>query len=90
MNEHEKTGVYRVGEADADVFGVLLEVYRALREKGYSPQDQLVGYLISGDPTYITSYRGARSLIRKVSRDRILNELVRTYVETRLRPALEP
>ncbi|MDQ7800189.1 MAG: IreB family regulatory phosphoprotein [Armatimonadota bacterium] len=86
---HEQTGVYRLGEELPGVFEILLEVYRALQERGYSPKDQLVGYLISGDPTYITSHRGARSLIRKVDRDRILEELVRFYVEKRIRPALE-
>lgn len=84
----EQTGIYRVGEGEEDVFRILLEVYRALQERGYSPRDQLVGYLISGDPTYITGHRGARSLIRKVSRDRILDELVRFYVEQRIEPAL--
>lgn len=86
---HEQTGVYRLGEELPGVFEILLEVYRALQERGYSPKDQLVGYLISGDPTYITSHRGARSLIRKVERDRILEELVRFYVDQRIRPALE-
>ncbi|MDW8156751.1 MAG: IreB family regulatory phosphoprotein [Armatimonadota bacterium] len=86
---HEQTGVYRLGDELPGVFEILLEVYRALQERGYSPKDQLVGYLISGDPTYITSYRGARSLIRKVERDRILEELVRFYVDRRIRPALE-
>jgi len=86
---HEQTGVYRLGEELPGVFEILLEVYRALEERGYSPKDQLVGYLISGDPTYITSHRGARSLIRKVERDRILEELVRFYVDSRIRPALE-
>ncbi len=84
----EQTGIYRVGEGEADVFGILLEVYRALQERGYSPRDQLVGYLISGDPTYITSHRGARSLIRKVSRDRILDEILGFYIAQRIEPAL--
>jgi uncharacterized protein (UPF0297 family) len=89
MNESEKTGVYRLGDEQPEVFEILLDVYRALQERGYSPKDQIVGYLISGDPTYITSHRGARSLIRKVERDRILEELVRYYLDSRLRPAVE-
>jgi uncharacterized protein (UPF0297 family) len=89
MNELEKTGVYRLGDEQPEVFEILLDVYRALQERGYSPKDQIVGYLISGDPTYITSHRGARSLIRKVERDRILEELVRYYLDSRLRPAVE-
>jgi uncharacterized protein (UPF0297 family) len=90
MNESEKTGVYRLGDEQPEVFEILLDVYRALQERGYSPKDQIVGYLISGDPTYITSHRGARSLIRKVERDRILEELVRYYLDSRLRPVTEP
>ncbi len=59
---------------------VLHAVYAALREKGYNPINQLVGYLISGDPTYITSYNNARYLIRMLERDELLEELVRFYV----------
>ena len=56
-------------------------VYSALKEKGHDPIMQLVGYIISGDPTYITSYKNARSLIRRVERDELLEEFVRFYVE---------
>ena len=59
---------------------VLTEVTAALTEKGYNPVNQLVGYLLSGDPTYVTSYKGARNLIRKVERDEIIEELVRGYL----------
>jgi uncharacterized protein (UPF0297 family) len=59
---------------------VLTEVTTALTEKGYNPVNQLVGYLLSGDPTYITSHRGSRNLIRKVERDEIIEELVRSYL----------
>ncbi|HHV55457.1 MAG TPA: IreB family regulatory phosphoprotein [Firmicutes bacterium] len=59
---------------------VLRQVYRALKEKGYDPVSQLVGYLLSGDPTYITSHAGARSLIRTVERDELLEELLRTFI----------
>lgn len=61
---------------------ILLYVYNALQVKGYDPVDQLVGYIITGDPTYITSYNNARSMIRRVERDALLEELVRAYVET--------
>ena len=64
---------------------VIRRVYDALTEKGYNPINQLVGYIMSGDPTYITSYNSARSLIMKVDRDEILEELIRTYINTRLR-----
>ncbi len=61
------------------------EVYTALTEKGYNPINQIVGYIMSGDPTYITSYKGARSLINKVERDELLEELMRNYVESKLK-----
>ena len=60
---------------------ILLEVYAALKEKGYNPINQLVGYLLSGDPAYITSYNNARSLIRQLERDELLEELVKKYLE---------
>lgn len=63
---------------------VLKRVYDALVEKGYNPVNQIVGYIMSGDPTYITSYKNARSLIMKVERDELLEELMANYVETRL------
>ena len=61
---------------------ILEIVYRALVEKGYNPVNQIVGYIMSGEPTYITSHNNARSLIMKVERDEILEELMRNYVET--------
>ncbi len=60
---------------------VIMRVYAAMEEKGYDPVNQIVGYLISGDPTYITSYNNARYLIRMLERDELLEELVRFYVE---------
>ena len=68
-----------------DVGQVLWDVYVALTEKGYNPINQIVGYIMSGDPTYITSYKNARSLIMNVDRDEILEELMRSYIETRLK-----
>ncbi|MDO4962323.1 MAG: IreB family regulatory phosphoprotein [Eubacteriales bacterium] len=64
---------------------VLKHVYGALVEKGYDPINQIVGYIMSGDPTYITSHNNARSLIMKVERDEILEELMAAYVDERLR-----
>ncbi len=64
---------------------ILARVYEALREKGYNPVSQLVGYIMSGDPTYITSYNNARSLIMKVERDELLEELIRDYIKNNLR-----
>lgn len=65
---------------ELEVKELLLTVYRALKEKGYDPLNQLVGYFLSGDPAYITSHGGARSLIQKVERDKILEELLRSYL----------
>ena len=60
---------------------ILKEVYSSLKEKGYNPINQIVGYILSGDPTYITSHNGARSLIRKVERDKLLEKMVKEYIE---------
>ncbi|GAW92665.1 IreB family regulatory phosphoprotein [Calderihabitans maritimus] len=60
---------------------ILESVYKALKEKGYNPINQLVGYLLSGDPAYITSYKNARNLIRRLERDELLEELVKNYLE---------
>lgn len=60
---------------------ILTKVCRALQDKGYDPVDQLVGYLLSGDPIYITGHQNARSLIRKLERDELLEELVRSYLD---------
>ena len=65
---------------------IIREVYQALKAKGYDPITQLVGYILSGDPTYITSYNQARSLIRRLERDDILEELVRSYVQKLEKP----
>ena len=72
-------------EKKIEVSQVLHDVYGALAEKGYNPINQIVGYIMSGDPTYITSHKNARSLIMKVERDEILEELVENYINTRLR-----
>ncbi len=58
----------------------LKRVYEALEEKGYNPINQIVGYILSEDPTYVTNYNGARGLIRRIDRDKLLNELVRNYL----------
>lgn len=59
---------------------ILKEVYEALSEKGYNPVNQIVGYILSGDPTYITSYKNARSLIRQIERDELLERMVKNYI----------
>lgn len=66
-----------------EVDEVLLEVYEALQEKGYNPINQIVGYLLSGDPAYIPRHRDARNIIRKLERDEIIEELVKSYIKQR-------
>ena len=60
---------------------ILEIVYKALSDKGYNPVNQIVGYIMSGDPTYITSHNGARSLIMKMERDELVEEMLKTYIE---------
>ncbi len=61
---------------------IILKVFDALKEKGYNPINQMIGYILSGDPTYITSYKDARSLIKQIERDDILEELLRNYLDS--------
>ncbi len=68
-------------DKESEVHEIISLVYDALRIKGYDPISQIVGYILSDDPTYITSYNGARSLIVKVERDELLEELVRSYIK---------
>ena len=63
-----------------EVKNIVAQVYEALKIKGYDPISQIVGYILSGDPTYITSYNGARGLIVKIERDELLEELVKNYI----------
>ena len=72
-------------EPALQVKDVLEIVFRALSEKGYNPVNQIVGYIMSGDPTYITSHNNARSLIMKVERDEIIEGLLEHYIDTRLK-----
>lgn len=74
----------KVEEQKLEVNEILSLVYAALKEKGYNPVNQIVGYVMSGDPTYITSHNNARSLIMKAERDEILEELLRNYIDTKL------
>lgn len=70
-------------EPEVQVKEVLDVVYTAMEEKGYNPVNQIVGYIMSGDPTYITSYKGARSMIMKVERDELVEELLKEYIKNR-------
>ena len=77
----DKTMNFKV-ERDNDIKAkeLLKEVYEALQEKGYNPINQIVGYILSGDPTYITSHKNARNLIRTIERDELLEKLVKNYI----------
>ncbi|MBR5825563.1 MAG: IreB family regulatory phosphoprotein [Clostridia bacterium] len=77
----DKTIQFKLNTGSPDEMKVILSnVYQALVEKGYNPINQIVGYILSEDPTYITTHKNARSLIRKIDRDELLQELVRTYL----------
>ena len=69
-------------EPETGVKVVLETVYDALNEKGYNPVNQIVGYIMSGDPTYITSHNGARSMLMKVERDELVDELLTSYIKS--------
>lgn len=80
-NRLEETMMFQVRADDVNAAReILLSVYQALKEKGYNPINQMVGYLLSGDPAYITNHNNARSLIRKLERDELLEELVKAYL----------
>ena len=82
MQDLENTQYFKVEvEPENGVKMILSEVHEALSEKGYDPVSQIVGYIMSGDPTYITSHNGARSLIMKMERDELVEEMLKTYIE---------
>ena len=77
----DKTMNFKVErEKDIKAEEILKQVYEALTEKGYNPINQIVGYILSGDPTYITSYNNARNLIRMIERDELLEKMVKKYI----------
>ena len=81
MYQHDQTVTFALAsDKERQNRMILQEVYSALLEKGYNPINQIVGYLLSEDPTYITNYKNARGLIRKIDRDELLNTLVKTYL----------
>ena len=82
MQEINNTQYFKVQkEQEIEVKDVIARIYEALKEKGYNPVNQIVGYVMSGDPTYITSYNGARSLIRRVERDEIIEHILEDYIK---------
>lgn len=83
MADLQNTQFFQVEPASQISAEDILEiVYKALKEKGYNPVNQIVGYIMSGDPTYVTSYNGARSLIMKVERDELVEELLKSYIKS--------
>ncbi|MBD5540455.1 MAG: IreB family regulatory phosphoprotein [Lachnospiraceae bacterium] len=81
MQDLGNTQYFKVTEPENGVKIVLSTVYEALTEKGYNPVSQIVGYIMSGDPTYITSHKSARSLIMKVERDELVEEMLKEYIK---------
>jgi len=82
MDRIEETMMFKaVADEGISARDILQKVYAALQEKGYDPINQMVGYLMSGDPVYITSHNQARSMIRKLERFELIEELVRTYLQ---------
>ena len=77
----EETMMFKMGGEENKAETIIRQATAAMVEKGYNPVNQLVGYLLSGDPAYVTSYKEARSLVRKLERDELLEELVRSYLE---------
>ena len=81
MQENGKTLMFPIAnQREMEIREILGAVYSALKEKGYDPVNQLVGYILSEDPTYITSHNNARSLIRKLDRDEIMSSLIKNYL----------
>ena len=82
MKKLDNTQYFKIqSDQEIRVSEVLQLVYQAMTEKGYDPVNQIVGYIMSGDPTYITSYNGARSLVMKVERDELVEELLKEYIK---------
>ena len=81
MGEMDITRKFSLGDQrDLEIKAILASVYQALQEKGYNPINQIVGYILSEDPTYITTHNNARALIRKVDRDELMRALVKSYL----------
>lgn len=84
MGKISNTQYFKVNsEPEVQVKEVLDRVYTAMTEKGYNPVNQIVGYIMSGDPTYITSHNNARSMIMKVERDELVEELLKEYIKNK-------
>ncbi|HHU92829.1 MAG TPA: IreB family regulatory phosphoprotein [Halanaerobiaceae bacterium] len=81
-NINNQTMQFKINKEELSRTGsILKKVYQALEEKGYNPINQIVGYLLSGDPAYITSFKDARTMMRSIDRDEIIEELLRAYIK---------
>jgi uncharacterized protein (UPF0297 family) len=83
MKDLGQTQFFKVDKESVEAKDILTKVYEALRERGYNPVNQIVGYIMSGDPTFITSHNNARSLIMKVERDELVEELLEEYIRSK-------
>ena len=82
MDQNNNTQIFEKSSLEQErIKSVLKVVYNALEEKGYNPSDQIIGYILSGDPTYITSHDTARSIIQDIERDELLKEMLKVYLE---------
>lgn len=79
--EQNTTVFSPVKEEKTNIREIMLEVAEALKEKGYEPSSQIIGYILSGDPTYITSYKNARALICQIDRDDLLEDMIKNYLQ---------
>ena len=83
MGNNQNTITFSLGnENEQEVRRIMLVVYNALKEKGYNPVNQIVGYILSEDPTYITTHKNARNMIRKIDSDELLQQLVKSYLDS--------
>ncbi len=83
MSDITETQYFKFQKEPEQIVRELIDdIYQALKEKGYNPVSQIVGYIMSGDPTYITNHQGARSLIMKVERDELVEELLKEYIKS--------
>ena len=83
MDDRRDTQQFEIPRENRSPKDTLISVYDSMREKGYDPVNQIVGYIMSGDPTYITSHKGARSMIMKVERDELVEELLNEYIKNK-------
>lgn len=85
--DNKETMMFKVDKDNAnEAREILMAIYHALKERGYNPINQVVGYILSGDPTYITNHKNARNLVRKLERDELLEEILKFYLESGNKP----